>query len=115
MHNGFREFLKYCLSEKVPLFKVGNAIYTCENNTDHVEDMCGWKFVFSERFQVFMFFAIGLCIYAIISSLFIPIADALAAEMCKTAEIPDIFFPAVKLITAFYVDRKVCECLDDLA
>ena len=114
MLNGFREFLKYCLSEKVPLFKVGNAIYTCENNTDHVEDMCSWRFGFSERFQIFIFFAIGLCIYAMISSLFNPVANALAAEMCQTAEIPYIFFPVDKLITAFYVDKKVCECLDDL-
>ena len=66
MLNNVEEFLKYYLSEKVLLFKIGNAIYTCDNNADYVEDMCGWKFRFSERFQIFMFFAIGLSIIVLL-------------------------------------------------
>lgn len=115
MTKSIREIMQYCLLEKIPLLKVGKAIHICKNDADRVEDMCGWKFEFPEKVQTFMFFAIGLCIYAIISFLFNPLADAFAADICKTLEIPHIFFPVVKLIATFFVDKKVCECLDELA
>ena len=109
-----KEFVEYCLCEKVVPFKIGSALQKCAAKTTQVEHMCGWGFDSSEKLRVFRFFVFGLCIYAIISHVFSPIADELSIIICETEAIPNLFVPVVKLGVSFYIDKKVCECLDEL-
>ena len=114
MTNKIFELIQHYLTTKIPLLGVAVGIHKCKNNTDIVEYRCKWEFTLREKVQVFIYFAIGACIYAVISSLFTPLANAIALDFCRTADISQIFFPIIKLIFTFYVDKKVCNCLDQL-
>ena len=116
IHNDKQNFrINSTLSHnKIPLLGVAVGIHKCKNNTDIVEYRCKWEFTLREKVQVFIYFAVGACIYAVISSLFTPLANVIALDFCRTADISQIFFPIIKLIFTFYVDKKVCNCLDQL-
>ena len=115
MGKGIKEFWRYYCLEKIPLLKIGNVIHQCKNNAERVEIKCEWKFKLPTKVKIVIFFAVEFCIYEIISTLIHSLADLFAVDICKTAEISHMFLPVIRLITTFYVDKIVCECLDDLA
>lgn len=115
MGKGIKEFWRYYCLEKIPLLKIENVIHHCKNNAERVEKKCECEFELPTKVKIFIFFAVELCIYEIISILIHPLADLFAVDICKTAEISHMFLPVIRLITAFYVDKKVCECLNELA